>query len=553
MFEKILGAKRLKKILTLTVTLWTCWLLAPAIQAQSAIHLKARASHSDRDPLGRERGGANGGGKGAPQALPRHFMLEFGSYPGPEIRRELARRGIRTLQYLPDNGLMVSSEAAPNLAGLNLVSAGALDPEDKLSPLLAAQQVSGYVVVFQLDSDMGKAREMVRGSALEILENPALLAWQLLVTGAYQDVAALAQNDLVAYVLPASPDLLAGAPLIGCAGALTEAGTIGEYVVVGNGWAKDADGGVSLNYFFESLTDKLDESTVRSEIERAFREWARYTNLTLSPAQRSGLTRSIDIQFARGAHGDPYPFDGPGGVLAHTFYPSPPNAEPLAGDMHLDADENWHAGGGNVDLFTVALHEAGHALGLGHSDRPGAVMYPYYRLASGLTDDDIAGIRDLYGNNSSVPAPPPVPPAPAPGPTPAPPSPPTPAPAPAPTPAPKPTPTPTPTQPPAPTPTPAPPSNPGADTTPPSLNIASPGSTVVSTSAASVTISGTASDNVAVTSVKWGTSFGDAGAASGTAHWSANVPLLIGNNTVTLMAYDAAGNSSWRAITVVRR
>jgi hypothetical protein len=523
------------------LTLWACFLLAPAIQAQPGIHLKA----SGRDPLGREHPGRERLGRepggtahvrrnGPPQALPRHFILEFRSYPGPDTRQELARRGIRTLQYLPDNGLMVSSEAAPNLAGLDLLSAAALAPEDKLSPLLADQQVPGYVVVFQLDSDMQQAREIVSGTHLDIVENPALLAWQLLVTGAYQNVAALAQNDLVAYVLPASPDLLAGTPLTACAGAITDAGTIGEYVTVGNGWAKDADGGVSLNYFFQSLTEKLDESTVRGEVERAFREWARYTNLTLSPAQHSGLTRSIDIQFARGAHGDPYPFDGPGGVLAHTFYPSPPNAEPIAGDIHLNADENWQAGG-TVDLYTVALHEAGHALGLGHSDRPGAVMYPYYHLASGLTDDDIAGIRDLYGNKSSVPAPTPVPPTPAPAPTPTP------------------KPTPPPVPPPPPTPPPTPPAKPGADTTPPSLNITSPGSTIARSSAASLTIGGTASDNVAVTSVKWTTSFGDAGTASGTAQWSASVPLLVGNNTVTVTAYDAAGNSGWRAITVVRQ
>ena len=33
-----------------------------------------------------------------------------------------------------------------------------------------------------------------------------------------------------------------------------------------------------------------------------------------------------------------------GGVLAHTFYPAAPNPEPIAGDMHLDNDENWNAG-----------------------------------------------------------------------------------------------------------------------------------------------------------------------------------------------------------------
>ena len=31
------------------------------------------------------------------------------------------------------------------------------------------------------------------------------------------------------------------------------------------------------------------------------------------------------------------------------------------------------------------------------------------------------------------------------------------------------------------------------------------------------------------------------------------VPLLVGTTTVTVRAYDAAGNSSWRAFTVVRQ
>src|SRR5260221_3996412 len=71
------------------------------------------------------------------------------------------------------------------------------------------------------------------------------------------------------------------------------------------------------------------------------------------------------------------------------------NPESIAGDIHMDADENWHAGG-DLDIYSVALHEAGHALGLGHSDKPGAVMYPYYRLNAQLTADDIAGIRAVY-------------------------------------------------------------------------------------------------------------------------------------------------------------
>jgi hypothetical protein len=347
-----------------------------------------------------------------------------------------------------------------------------------------------------------------------------LLPGHLVVSGPHSAIDALAGYDDVAYIMPASADLAAGIPLAGCAGAVTEAGPVGEYVLVSRGWAKDGGGNVALNYFIRSLTDQMDTSTARSEIERALREWTRYAGITLSPGDRQGAERTLDILFARGAHGDGYPFDGKGGTLAHTFYPAPPNSEAIAGDLHLDADEPWRSGA-DVDLFSVVLHEAGHALGLGHSDRPGAVMYPYYKLSTGLTDDDIAGIRALYGSNVpvTVPTPTPAPPAPTP--------------------------------PPSAPPTPAPPSG-SADTTPPSLQIKSPGATILSTAASTIAISGVASDNVAVTAIKWSNSTGGSGVASGTASWSASIPLLVGTNLITVRAWDAAGNSAWRALTVVR-
>ena len=352
------------------------------------------------------------------RTLPRHgrathFLLQFPTEPGPEMRQELERRGMRVLQYVPDSTLMVASPVAPDLDGLEVLSAVELEPSDKISPLLADQVAGALLVVFHPDVEMAKARDTVRARGFDVLENAALLAGHLVVSGPHSALGALAESDDVAYIMPASAELAAGIPLAGCAGAATEAGPIGEYVLVSRGWPHDAGGNVALRYFIRSLTDKMDADTARSEIERALREWTRYANFTFSQGQQ-GAERTVDILFARGSHGDGYPFDGAGAALAHTFYPAPPNPEPIAGDMHLDADEPWHSGA-NVDLYSVALHEAGHALGLGHSDRPGAVMYPYYKLSTGLTDDDIAGIRALYGSNVPPPA---APPTPTPTPTP---------------------------------------------------------------------------------------------------------------------------------------
>jgi hypothetical protein len=93
----------------------------------------------------------------------------------------------------------------------------------------------------------------------------------------------------------------------------------------------------------------------------------------------------------------------------------------------------------------------------------------------------------------------------------------------------------------------------GDDTENPVITITLPSATGTYTiDAASVTVSGSGTDDTAVTSVTWINSLGGYGTASGTDSWSFTCPLQYGANIVTVTGHDGYSHTGTATITITR-
>lgn len=176
-------------------------------------------------------------------------------------------------------------------------------------------------------------------------------------------------------------------------------------IIVGNNFVTVGTWGRNnITFSFQNGTNDIAGSDEHNAVRQAFQLWADYANLNFTEVTSNA---DIAISWASWDHGDGNAFDGTNGVLAHAFLP-PPNGGSFAGDMHFDDDETWTMAeqawwAQPIDLVTVAAHEIGHALGLGHSNVTCALMNPFYTGSHRyLAPDDIAGIRSIYGNRAMV-------------------------------------------------------------------------------------------------------------------------------------------------------
>ena len=326
-----------------------------------------------------------------------HAVVQFNSNPTAADISVLTGAGIQVFgKGGGKSAAVLATRAQLEDAGVSalLRHSGTFSAGNKVSPRLGVtglQPARNVLVSFFEDVSESSAVSAAQDAGLFPFGGGYLSDKYMVVEANDTELMALAADDRVSWVVPASAHLTTGAPVFAFDSSSL------PFEVFGDGWDGPGLGSANLTYYFVNSTPDLSVTEQQTTCVDMMNQWSQYADITWGAGSSAGANNAIDITWES--------IDGVHGVLAYAYYPSPPNSEPIAGDMFFDEDELWEINlttGIRLDL--VALHELGHALGLDHSDDPNAIMYPFYNQNATAVpkEDDINGIRSLYGEARAI-------------------------------------------------------------------------------------------------------------------------------------------------------
>ena len=258
------------------------------VSAQPPLRFKTRQIETGSGRMLTEIRHASGSG---------HLVVQFETQPTAVTVEQLKRRGVAVLQDVPENGLLVFVSGRVAVGGLGIRYAAPIDPADKISPLAR----SGFLLVeFHPDVNINRARQLLLNLGVELHDNPDLNPHHLLVRT--DNLKGIAQLDEVAYIFPASSDLIHGIPTRPCEGALTVNGPTAQSIPTYGKWGGPTIGAATIYYVFSQMTAQLDTGATEAAIESAMAQWSKAVQVTWQPGSGPTADQTVNILFATGDH-----------------------------------------------------------------------------------------------------------------------------------------------------------------------------------------------------------------------------------------------------------